>query len=218
MLLFADAATSQGTFQLVAGLIAIPLLVAVNGFFVAAEFALVSIRRTRVEELVNQKVHGAASLMYAISDLSRSVAVCQLGITVASLALGFVSEPAIHSIIQPALSGLPADWARVVSILLTLSLITYMHVVFGEQMPKIAALQEYRAHRTLGRPPREPARALHGTDHPAHERFELVDPAPARVTRAMARKVRFTRLTNSASWLKTPRKPGCSIRTRPTWC
>ena len=143
MLLFADAATSQGTIQLVAGLIAIPLLVAVNGFFVAAEFALVSIRRTRVEELVNQKVHGAASLMYAISDLSRSVAVCQLGITVASLALGFVSEPAIHRIIHPALSGLPADWARVVSILLTLSLITYMHVVFGEQMPKIAALQEY---------------------------------------------------------------------------
>ena len=55
MLLFADAATSQGTIQLVAGLIAIPLLVAVNGFFVAAEFALVAIRRTRVEELVNQR-------------------------------------------------------------------------------------------------------------------------------------------------------------------
>lgn len=139
----ADAATSQSTLQLVAGLVAIPLLVAVNGFFVAAEFALVAIRRTRVEEMVNQHVYGAASLMYAISDLSRSVAVCQLGITVASLALGFVSEPAIHSVIQPALSGLPADWARVVSILLTLSLITYMHVVFGEQMPKIAALQEY---------------------------------------------------------------------------
>ena len=81
--------------------------------------------------------------MHAITDLNRSVAACQLGITVASLALGFVSEPAIHRVIQPMLTGLPAEWARAISILLTLTLITYMHVVFGEQMPKIAALQEY---------------------------------------------------------------------------
>jgi len=140
---FADAADQSSTLVLVAGLAAIPLLVAVNGFFVAAEFALVAIRRTRVEELVNQGTAGAASLMHAISDLNRSVAACQLGITVASLALGFVSEPAIHRVIQPLLAGLPPEWARVVSILITLSLITYMHVVFGEQMPKIAALQEY---------------------------------------------------------------------------
>jgi CBS domain containing-hemolysin-like protein len=125
----------------VAGLVAIPLLIAVNGFFVAAEFALVAIRRTRVEELVNQNTPGSKSLLHAITDLNRSVAACQLGITVASLALGFVSEPAIHRLIHPALSGLPGEWAKVVSIFLTLLLITYMHVVFGEQMPKIAALQ-----------------------------------------------------------------------------
>jgi CBS domain containing-hemolysin-like protein len=142
-LLLADAATPvPDTFLLVAGLVAIPLLVAVNGFFVAAEFALVALRRTRVEELVNQGVHGSASLMHAVTDLNRSVAACQLGITVASLALGFVSEPAIHRVIHPMLTGLPGEWARVVSIFLTLLLITYMHVVFGEQMPKIAALQE----------------------------------------------------------------------------
>jgi putative hemolysin len=142
--LFADAATpAPDTSMLVVGLAAIPLLVAVNGFFVAAEFALVAIRRTRVEEMVNQGRPGATSLMQAITDLNRSVAACQLGITVASLALGFVSEPAIHRLIHPMLAGLPVEWARVVSILITLSLITYMHVVFGEQMPKIAALQEY---------------------------------------------------------------------------
>ncbi|MCI0702658.1 MAG: hemolysin family protein [Planctomycetia bacterium] len=139
--LFASGETESSTTLLLVGLIAIPLLVAINGFFVGAEFALVAIRKTRVEELVNQGVPGAESLMHAITDLNRSVAACQLGITVASLALGFVSEPAIHRLIHPLLSGLPGEWSRVMSILITLTLITYMHVVFGEQMPKIAALQ-----------------------------------------------------------------------------
>jgi CBS domain containing-hemolysin-like protein len=123
-------------------LIAIPILIAINGFFVAAEFALVAIRRTRVEELVQQGRAGAATLLAAIRDLNRSVGACQLGITVASLALGFVSEPAIHALIEPLLAGLPPQWTRALSVLLTLTGITYMHVVFGEQMPKIAALQD----------------------------------------------------------------------------
>lgn len=126
---------------LIAGLVAIPVLVAINGFFVAAEFALVAVRKTRVEELVNQGRKGAAGLLAAVNDLNRSVAACQLGITVASLALGFVSEPAIHRLIHPLMADLPAEWGRVLSIAITLSLITYMHVVFGEQMPKLAALQ-----------------------------------------------------------------------------
>jgi CBS domain containing-hemolysin-like protein len=127
---------------LVGRLVAIPFLIAINGFFVAAEFALVAIRRTRVEELVQQGRAGASTLMAAIGDLNRSVGACQLGITVASLALGFVSEPAIHRLIEPLLAGLPPQWTRVFSVLLTLTGITYMHVVFGEQMPKIAALQD----------------------------------------------------------------------------
>jgi CBS domain containing-hemolysin-like protein len=133
----------------VVGLVAIPVLVAVNGFFVAAEFALVAIRKTRVEELVNLGRSGARSLMEALENLSRSVAACQLGITVASLALGFVSEPAIHHLIHPLFATLPADlqgpFSRALSILLTLALITYLHVVFGEQTPKIAALQATEA-------------------------------------------------------------------------
>ena len=90
---------------------------------------------------MNQGRKGAATLLAAVTDMNRSVAACQLGITVASLALGFVSEPAIHGLIQPLLAGLPDEWTRALSILITLSLITYMHVVFGEQMPKLAALQ-----------------------------------------------------------------------------
>jgi CBS domain containing-hemolysin-like protein len=129
----------------VLGLLAIPLLVGINGFFVAAEFALVAVRKTRVEELVNQGKVGAAALMAALSDLDRSVAACQLGITVASLALGFVSEPAVHQALHPLFTALPGGddgpVTRVVSIAVTLGLITYLHVVFGEQMPKLAALQ-----------------------------------------------------------------------------
>jgi CBS domain containing-hemolysin-like protein len=117
----------------------------VNGFFVAAEFALVAVRRTRVEELVNQGRPGARSLMHAIENMNRSVAACQLGITLASLALGFMSEPAIASLVSPLFAHLPWDLqgplARACSIVLTLGLVTYFHVVFGEQMPKIAALQ-----------------------------------------------------------------------------
>src|SRR5581483_8701861 len=113
------AGDEPGMTLAVVGLVAIPLLVAVNGFFVAAEFALVAVRRTRVEELVNQGALGAKSLLHAITDLNRSVAACQLGITVASLALGFVSEPAIHHLIQPAFAALPPDlqgsFARVLS-------------------------------------------------------------------------------------------------------
>lgn len=143
--LFAADPDGPSTAQTVLGLVAIPILVAVNGFFVAAEFALVAVRRTRVEELVNQKVHGAAALMAAVTDLNRSVAACQLGITVASLALGFVSEPAIHEVLHPLFVAFPGGedgtLTRVVSITLTLGIITYLHVVFGEQMPKLAALQ-----------------------------------------------------------------------------
>jgi CBS domain containing-hemolysin-like protein len=128
--------------KLIVGLVAVPILVAINGFFVAAEFALVAIRKTRVEELVNQGRKGASALLNAVTELNRSVAACQLGITVASLALGFVSEPAIHRLIHPMLSDFSPEWTRALSIIITLSLITYMHVVFGEQMPKIAALQE----------------------------------------------------------------------------
>ncbi len=142
MPLFAAAASDL---PLWVGLVLIPLLIVVNGYFVAAEFALVALRRTRVEELVNQNVPRARALLEAVTELDRSVAAAQLGITVASLALGFVSEPALHNLLEPLFRNFPAGWGttvrHVASVALTLSLITYMHVVFGEQMPKIAALQ-----------------------------------------------------------------------------
>jgi CBS domain containing-hemolysin-like protein len=129
----------------VTGLILIPLLIAMNAFFVAAEFALVAVRRTRVEELVKNGRPRAESLLEAVEQLNESVAAAQLGITVASLALGLVSEPALASLIGPLFEALPAGVqgpiSHAVSIIVTLGLVTYLHVVFGEQMPKIAALQ-----------------------------------------------------------------------------
>lgn len=143
--LIASTEPDPGIAWSIFALLIIPFLIAMNGFFVAAEFALVAVRRTRVEELVNRGVPGAKSLMYAIDNMNRSVAACQLGITVASLALGFVSEPGIARLIAPLFAHLPPDWhgpiTRACSIVLTLGFITYLHVVFGEQMPKIAALQ-----------------------------------------------------------------------------
>jgi putative hemolysin len=143
-LLFADE-PDPSTSLTVLRLLAVPALVALNGFFVAAEYSIVAVRRTRVEELVNLGRSGAKSLMEAVENLNRSVAACQLGITVASLALGFVSEPAFAQVLHPLFTALPGEWqgplTRAFSVLITLALITYLHVVFGELTPKIAALQ-----------------------------------------------------------------------------
>ena len=129
----------------VAGLLCIPFLIALNGFFVAAEFALVAVRRTRVEELIQQGRANAKALLHAIDHLDRSVAASQLGITVASLALGGVAEPVLATFIHPLFNTLPESWPGPIShglaVVVTFLMITYMHVVFGEQMPKIAALQ-----------------------------------------------------------------------------
>ena len=149
MFLFASSDTEPSTLLVVLGLLAVPALVGLNGFFVAAEFALVAIRKTRVEEMVNQGRLGAKALMYALENLNRSVAACQLGITVASLGLGYVSEPALAGLLRPVFTALPTEWqgpiAHAFSVLITLAIITYMHVVFGEQMPKLAALQTSEA-------------------------------------------------------------------------
>lgn len=147
MLLFAESGADNSSLKTILALVAIPILIAINAFFVAAEFALVAIRRTRVEELVNEGRPRAKSLLTAVDQLNDSVAAAQLGITVASLALGLVSEPALHRLIVQShiFDVLPSAWqgpiSHTLAVMLTLALVTFLHVVFGEQMPKIAALQ-----------------------------------------------------------------------------
>jgi len=127
------------------GLLAIPVLILINALFVAVEFAIVAVRKTHVEELVNQGVRGAKGLEKAVANLDRSIAAAQLGITLASIALGAVGEPAIASLLHPLFDWMPARWMFITShsiaTIFALLLITVMHVVLGEQVPKMAALQ-----------------------------------------------------------------------------
>jgi CBS domain containing-hemolysin-like protein len=129
----------------VAGLLAIPALVALNGLFVAAEFALVSVRKTRVEEMVAKGVAGARAVEAALAKLDRSIAATQLGITLASIGLGFVGEPALAGLFRHWTHSLPEGWrgpfAHTAATVVAFLLITYCHVVFGELIPKSAAIQ-----------------------------------------------------------------------------
>jgi putative hemolysin len=129
----------------VAGLLLIPALVVLNGLFVAAEFSLVSVRRTRVEELIKRGIKSARSVEAALLRLDRSIAATQLGITLASIGLGFVGEPALVDLLKAmaeflgfqVTEGLGHSLAGILAFMF----ITYMHVVFGELIPKTLALQ-----------------------------------------------------------------------------
>jgi magnesium and cobalt exporter, CNNM family len=130
---------------IVLGLIAIPLLIAINGYFVAVEFALVALRKTRVEELIQQGVRGARSVAAAQANLNRSIAAAQLGITLASIALGAVSESVLARLLENWLTFIPDDFEVItrhsIATLLSIGLITYLHVILGEQVPKMMAIQ-----------------------------------------------------------------------------
>jgi CBS domain containing-hemolysin-like protein len=136
---------TESMFAELAKLLAVAALVFANGFFVAAEFSLVSVRRTRVDELVAQGHRAARIVRHAIDDPDRFIAATQLGITVASLGLGWIGEPALAHLVEPALAWLPGEWIGVashsVAVGLAFLIITFLHVVLGELAPKSIALQ-----------------------------------------------------------------------------
>jgi CBS domain containing-hemolysin-like protein len=116
------------------------LLVLVNGFFVAAEFALVRARRARLEELSSNS-RGAATALFQLDDISRYLAACQFGITLASLGIGFLGEPAIASIAEPLLGNVLSHGVAVgVSLAIAYALSTAAHITVGEQVPKLYAI------------------------------------------------------------------------------
>src|SRR3712207_4556257 len=128
------------------GLIAVVILVLLNGFFVAAEFALVSVRKTRIDQLVNEGSARARSVQSALVHLDTYIAATQLGITMASLALGFIGEPAIAHLLEPLFAQfLPPEGAYFtahgVALVLAFSIATALHIVLGELAPKSIALQ-----------------------------------------------------------------------------
>ncbi len=118
-------------------------LVAANAFFVAAEFALVSVRSTRVHQLVEAHRIGARTIERLQTKLDELLAGVQLGVTLTSLALGWLGEPVVAHIVEQYLQGVPygALYAHVVGITLAFLAITYIHVLLGEIVPKSLALQ-----------------------------------------------------------------------------
>jgi CBS domain containing-hemolysin-like protein len=125
-------------------LVSVFVLIGLNAFFVAAEFALVTVRWTRVEEMVERGRFGAKAVAKALENLDDAIAATQVGITFASLALGWVGEPALAHLLQPLFRGLPGALGFVtthaLAVTLAYVLLTYLHVVLGEQVPKVHAL------------------------------------------------------------------------------
>ncbi len=133
-------AASVSAGSIIIKLISVLVLVAANGFFVAAEFALVGVRTSRIETLVASGNSAAKRLMGLLKNLNSYLSACQLGITLASLALGWIGEPAIARLLEGPLSGLSDTLRHGISFAIAFSIITSLHIVLGEQAPKLIGL------------------------------------------------------------------------------
>ena len=127
------------------GLAAVFVLVIANGFFVATEFSIVAVRRSRLEQLVQEGHPGASAAKNVVAHLDSYIAATQFGITLASLALGWIGEPALAHLLEPPLTPLVAGFAPMaahgVAVAVAFALITGLHIVIGELAPKGLALQ-----------------------------------------------------------------------------
>ena len=172
--------------------VAVAMLILANAYFVAAEFALVSIRETRVEQLLASRVPGARAVRRLQQNLDDLLPAVQLGVTLCSLALGWVGEPLAAQILEGWMGGLPHAniYAHVTAVVVGFALITYFHVVAGELVPKGLALRRAEALAVAIAPPmlvfmavarpavrllsRSAAMVLRGFDIPSSERAASV--------------------------------------------
>ncbi|RRQ75707.1 hypothetical protein CQW39_25355 [Streptomyces griseofuscus] len=149
-------------------MIAVQLLIGlatlvVNAFFVAGEFALISVRRSQIEPLAQEGDRRAKSVLWGLEHVSALLAAAQLGITLCTLVLGVVAEPAIAHLLEPVFHavGVPLGVGHVVSFVIALTLATYLHMLLGEMVPKNISLAEpVRAALLLGPPLVALSRAL----------------------------------------------------------
>jgi len=129
-----------------AGLLA---LVFANGFFVAAEFSIVTVRKTRIDQLIAEGHRGAHALRRAVSNPEPFIAATQLGITMASIGLGWIGEPALAGMLLPAIVFLPVRiaeaTAHTIAIAIAFAIVTALHIVLGELAPKTIALDKPEA-------------------------------------------------------------------------
>ena len=128
---------------------AVAILVFANGFFVAAEFAIVTVRKTRIDQLIAEGHRQARAVRRAVSDPDRYIAATQLGITMASLGLGWIGEPAIAELVHPAVTFLPTGIAEAtshtVAVAIAFAIMTALHITIGELAPKTIALERPEA-------------------------------------------------------------------------
>ncbi|WP_223759976.1 hemolysin family protein [Myxococcus sp. RHSTA-1-4] len=126
------------------------LLVLANGFFVATEFAIVKIRATRLQALVDEGAPGASTALKMVEHLDAYLSATQFGITLASLGLGWLGEPAFAALLEPVLVGLVPEGsattvAHTAAVVIAFSIITFLHIVIGELAPKSLAIQRAEA-------------------------------------------------------------------------
>ena len=122
-------------------------LVFANGFFVASEFALVGVRRSRIATLANNGDKRAKRLLGLVDNLNAYISATQLGITLASLALGWLGEPAIAHLLEIPLKGRASETVlHTIAFTIAFTIITFLHIVLGELAPKTLALE--RAEKT----------------------------------------------------------------------
>ncbi|MBX7171801.1 MAG: hemolysin family protein [Pyrinomonadaceae bacterium] len=136
------------------------VLVALNGFFVAAEFSLVSARKTRLKAKADEGSSGAKAALRLLENPTLFISAVQLGVTLASLALGLVGEPTISRIIEPfaekiASEGTVGYVVHVIAIVISFTLVTFLHIVFGELVPKMFALERAEFFATVAALPLE---------------------------------------------------------------
>src|ERR1700743_1245077 len=124
--------------------VSVALLILANGFFVAAEFALVSVRETRIERLIALGRPGARAVRRLQENIEDFLPAVQLGVTLCSLALGWIGEPAVATLFEHWFSGIPHArvYAHLLAVPVAFAVITYLHVLLGELVPKSLALRK----------------------------------------------------------------------------
>lgn len=131
--------------SIIFNLFVIALLLFSNGFFVAAEFSMVSVRKTRITQLTNEGNFNARIALESLKDLDKFIAAVQLGVTISSIGLGWVGEATLVRMVEPMFAFLPANYqlaaSHTISVTIAFTLITVLHVVIGELMPKSIAIQ-----------------------------------------------------------------------------
>ncbi|GEL05579.1 MULTISPECIES: hemolysin family protein [Rummeliibacillus] len=130
--------------EIASNLVLFVLLIAMTGFFVATEFAIVKVRQTRIDQLITEGNRKAIKAKKVLSHLDEYLSACQLGITITALGLGWIGEPTAHKVFTPLMemAGIDGSLAKWLSFAFAFAVVTFAHVVIGELAPKTFAIEQ----------------------------------------------------------------------------